>query len=167
VAYTNGNGPLTRTSRSTTPEWLLDEGILSRISASGVAGKIEGLQASALRTLMSSSRLNRLAEQKAMDAKAYGLMDLMNQTRAGVFTAANTNSTFGRTLQANYVDGLASLLGSDQVSNDVKAAARATLTSLRSSTNSADKGIVGGHQMELAHKIDVALKGIESIMKGK
>ena len=151
----------------TTPEWLLDEGILNRISASGVAGKIEGLQASALRTLMSSSRLNRLAEQKAMDAKAYGLMDLMNQTRAGVFTTANTNSTFGRTLQANYVDGLASLLDNDKVSNDVKAAARATLTSLRSGVNTANKGIVGGHQMELAHKIDVALQGIESIMKGK
>lgn len=151
----------------TTPEWLLDEGILNRISAGGVSSKIESLQASALRTLMSSSRLNRLAEQKAMDAKAYGLMDLMNQTRAGVFTAANTNSSFGRTLQANYVDGLAGLLDNDSVSNDVKAAARATLTSLRSGTNSTDKGIVGGHQMELAHKIDVALKGIESIMKGK
>ncbi len=151
----------------TTPEWLLDEDILNRISASGVARKIEGLQGSALRTLMNTSRLNRLAEQKAMDADAYGLMDLMNQTRAGVFTAANTNSTFGRTLQANYVDGLASLLSNNDASNDVKAAARATLTSLRSGMNATSKGIVGGHQMEIAHKVDVALKGIESIMKGK
>jgi hypothetical protein len=151
----------------TTPEWLLDKDILNRISASGVSSKIEGLQASALRTLMSSSRLNRLAEQKAMDAKAYGLMDLMNQTRAGVFTSANTKSTFGRTLQANYVDGLASVLKSERVANDVKAAARATLTSLRSGLNTTDKGIVGGHQLELAHKIDVALKGIEALMEGK
>lgn len=152
----------------TTPEWLLDESILNRISASGATAKIEGLQASALRTLMNTTRLNRLAEQKAMDDKAYGLMDLMNQTQAGVFTTANTNSTFGRTLQANYVDALAGLLDNERVSSDVKAAARATLTAIRSSSSAAGgQGIVAGHKLEIAHKIDVALMGVEAMMKGK
>jgi hypothetical protein len=161
----------------TTPEWLLDEKILNRISASGVADKIEGLQSSALRTLMNTKRLNRLAEQKGIDAKAYGLMDLMNQTRAGVFTDANTTSTFGRTLQANYVDGLAGLLDNDDVANDVKAAARATLTNIALGmakeilTNNpfkailSDQDLVQGHKLELNQKIDVALQGIESLMK--
>ncbi|MCX8211524.1 MAG: zinc-dependent metalloprotease [Lewinella sp.] len=161
----------------TTPEWLLDEEILNRISASGVADKIEGLQASALRTLMNTKRLNRLAEQKGIDAKAYGLMDLMNQTRAGVFTDANTTSTFGRTLQANYVDGLAGLLDNDDVANDVKAAARATLTNIALGMAKeilannpfkailSDQDLVQGHKLELNQKIDVALQGIESLMK--
>ncbi|TXF85658.1 zinc-dependent metalloprotease [Neolewinella aurantiaca] len=164
----------------TTPEWLLDENILNRVSASGVANKIEGLQASALRTLMSTSRLNRLAEQKALDDKAYGLMDLMNQTRAGVFTTANTNSAFGRTLQANYVDALAGLLDNNSVSNDVKAAVRATLTNIslgmakEMMANNpfkavlSDQDLVQGHKQQIGQKIEVALKGIESIIgKGK
>ncbi|WP_020569340.1 zinc-dependent metalloprotease [Neolewinella persica] len=158
----------------TTPEWLLDQAILSRISASGVADKIEGLQASALRNLMNTDRLNRLAEQQALNMNAYGLMDLMNETKAGVFTEANTNSAFGRTLQANYVDGVASLLSNDKADADVKAAARATLTGLQTMVRSmvrsgaAGQSLVSGHQMELSHKIDVALKGIESMMgKGK
>jgi hypothetical protein len=153
-----------------TPEWLLDEAILNRISASGVADKIEGLQASALRNLMNTDRLNRLAEQQALNKNAYGLMDLMNETKAGVFTEANTNSSFGRTLQANYVDGVASLLDNDRADADVKAAARATLAGLQSmvSSGAAGQSLVSGHKMELAHKIDVALKGIEALMvKGK
>ncbi len=164
-----------------TPEWLLDQEILSRISASGVAGKIEALQASALRTLMSTARLNRLAEQQALNKDAYGLMDLMNETKAGVFTEANTNSTFGRTLQANYVEGVASLLDNDEVDADVKAAARATLTNISLSMTKnmlaggdllkavlGEKDLIAGHQMELGQKISVALKGIEAMMeKGK
>ena len=152
-----------------TPEWLLDEAILSRISASGVADKIEGLQASALRNLMNTDRLNRLAEQQALNKNAYGLMDLMNGTKAGVFTEANTNSSFGRTLQANYVDSIASLLENDRADADVKAAARATLAGLQSMVRNGASGqtLVSGHKMELAHKIDVALKGIEALMGGK
>ncbi len=165
----------------TTPTWLLDQEILNRISASGVADKIEGLQVSALRNLMNTSRLNRLAEQQALNKDAYGLMDLMNQTKDGVFTEANTNSSFGRTLQANYVDGLAGLLGDDTADADVKAAARATLANIsRGMTREiladgdflqvalGEKDLIAGHQMELGQKISVALKGLEAMMeKGK
>jgi hypothetical protein len=164
----------------TTPEWLLDEAILSRISPSGVTGKIEGLQATALRTLMSTDRLNRLAEQKARNANSYGLMDLLNETRAGVFTIANTNSAFGRTLQANYVDALASVLTNDQAATDVKAAARATLTNISLSmakelmTNGklfkaalGERDLVMGHKQAISQQIDVALRGLEAMMEGK
>ncbi|MEM9928450.1 MAG: zinc-dependent metalloprotease [Bacteroidota bacterium] len=162
----------------TTPEWLLEEDILKRISASGVAAQIEGLQASALRNLMSTTRLNRLAEQQALDKNAYGLMDLMSETKAGVFTEANTNAAFGRTLQANYVDGLTSLLNNDAAEADVKAAARATLMNIsRSMTKDmlsggdlmekalGEQDLIAGHQLELQQKINAALKGIESIIK--
>ena len=164
----------------TTPGWLLDGEILDRISPGGVNQKIARLQGSALRTLMNTDRLNRLAEQKALDGDNYGLMDLMNQTRAGVFTAANTDSTIGRNLQAAYVEGLAAVLKNDKASADVHAAARATLSNVAASmakelmaTGNPFKTILGeqdlvmGHKMDLAQKIDVALKGVESLMKGK
>ncbi|SEQ87284.1 zinc-dependent metalloprotease [Neolewinella agarilytica] len=164
----------------TTPEWLLDEDILSRISASGVSAKIERLQAGALSTLMRTSRLDRLAEQHAMDDSAYGLMDLMNQTRSGVFTDANTNSAIGRTLQSNYVDGLAAVLKNESVSADVRAAARATLTNILAINTAKEvrvgsslktplgtQDLVMGHKQELAQRIKLALNGLEAMIDGK
>ena len=163
----------------TTPTWLLDEDILRRIGPSGVSDKIEGLQNSALRTLMSPSRLNRLAEQRARDQKAYGLMDLMNQTREGVFTKDNTESSYGRTLQANYVDALTGLLENDSVDTDVQAAARATLTNIslgmaKELLNGnvfkaamGERDLVMGHKEAINQKITTALRGLESLMEAK
>ena len=163
----------------TTPTWLLDEDILRRIGPSGVSDKIEGLQNSALRTLMSPSRLNRLAEQRARDQKAYGLMDLMNQTREGVFTKDNTASSYGRTLQANYVDALTGLLENDSVDTDVQAAARATLTNIslgmaKELLNGnvfkaamGERDLVMGHKEAINQKITTALRGLESLMEAK
>ncbi|MFT7121658.1 MAG: hypothetical protein ACJAZ9_001840 [Neolewinella sp.] len=150
----------------TTPEWLLEKEILNRISASGVNAKISGLQGSAIRTLMNSTRLNRLAEQKALDSKAYGLMDLMNQTRAGVFTKANTNSSIGRNLQVAYVEGLAGVLKNSRVTADVTAAARANLTNIKNSLSAVtgDLTLVSAHQQELRQKIKLALKGVDALM---
>jgi hypothetical protein len=164
----------------TTPEWLIEEEILNRISPSGVASKIERLQKSALGTLMTTDRLNRLAEQKALDNSSYGLMDLMKQTREGIFTDANTNSTYGRALQLAYVDGLTGVLKNDDASADVKAAARATLrnisldmTKKAMSDNDflknafGEQSLVSGHQSEIAQRINMALRGVDALMKGK
>lgn len=148
----------------TTPAWLINEDILQRISATGVAEKIERLQGTALGTLMSLSRLNRLAEQKARDAGTYGLMDLMNDTRSGVFTAANYGSTYGRTLQANYVEALTGLLENEKAATDVKAAARANLKAIQRELADRKSGeaLVQGHQEELGQGIRVALLGLEA-----
>ena len=163
----------------TTPEWLLDEDILNRISPSGVATKIDRLQQTALRTLMSPTRLNRLAEQRALDPNAYGLTDLMEQTRSGVFTSANTNSSFGRTLQFRYVSAMAGLLEEPRLTPDVKAALRNNLDNIRLSlakqiaatgvTRQAtgEKGLVRGHQTQLVTEIENALLGVKALMGKK
>lgn len=150
----------------TTPTWLLNQDIMARISSSGVNAKIGRLQAGALRRLMTTSRLNRLAEQKSLNADAYGLMDLMNQTRAGVFTSANTNSTIGRSLQMAYVEALASILTNKGATADVKAATRANLNSIKASLPSAANGqtLTAAHQQALGQQIDLALKGVEALM---
>ncbi|MCP9236092.1 zinc-dependent metalloprotease [Lewinella sp. JB7] len=153
----------------TTPQWLIDENILQRISATGVAEKIAGLQQYAIRTLMRDDRLNRLVEQQARNPQTYGIMDLMNDTRAGVFTAANTNSSYGRTLQAAYVDALTGLLKNEEVTADVKAAVRANLNQVQrqlADTNRNDNLLVQGHRGELDQHIRVALTGLEA-MTGK
>ena len=153
----------------TTPEWLIDEDILQRISATGVADKIEGLQTYAIRVLMNDNRLNRLVEEQARDPQTYGVMDLMQDTRKGVFNAGNTDSSYGRNLQANYVNALTGLLKNKEVAADVRAAARANLMAIRgelSSGASGADGIVMGHNSELQQQIQVALTGLEA-MTGK
>ena len=149
-----------------TPQWLINEDILQRISATGVAEKIARLQQSALNTLMDEDRLNRLAEQRARGTDAYGVMDLMDDTRAGVFTAANTGSSYGRTLQAAYVDALTGLLTNEEVMADVKAGARANLDAIQRQLSDSDRSedaLVQGHRDALDQRIRVALTGLEAM----
>ena len=151
----------------TTPEWLIDENILQRISATGVADKIEGLQTYAIRVLMNDDRLNRLVEQQARDNKTYGVMDLMQDTREGVFNAGNSESSYGRNLQANYVNALTELLKNKEVAADVRAAARANLMEIRAGMLGPESdALVKGHFSELSQQIQVALTGLE-VMTGK
>ena len=154
----------------TTPEWLIDQDILARISPGGVAAKLERLQRGALGTLFASDRLNRLAEQRLLDGSAYGPGQLMEQTRTAVFTPANLASPVGRTLQANYVDTLAKLLTDQKAGSDARAAARATLGRIeeqlgRAGGGSADRLLVDGHRAELRQRIRTALSGVEGLLK--
>ncbi len=157
----------------TTPEWLINEDILQRISPTGVTAKIRALQSSGLGVLFDTDRLNRLAEQKARDAASYGLMDLMNETRKAVFSTANTESAFGRSLQSDYVDRLAKLLENDKAANDVHAAARATLGNVMNSFTTASSGtsdrqnLTVGHKLAIRQHIELALSGAEGILKSK
>lgn len=150
----------------TTPTWLIDEDIMARVSPGGVNSKIGSLQSSALRTLMNSRRLNRLAEQKSLDAEAYGLMDLMNQTRKGVFTSANSGSAIGRSLQVAYVDALTKMLTNESVSADVHAAVRANLLNIRNSLPASTRSVTleTAHKQALRQQIVNSLKGVEALM---
>jgi hydroxypyruvate isomerase len=114
---------------------------------------------------MDDDRLNRLSEQRARNAGAYGVMDLMQDTRRGVFTPANTNSTYGRALQASYVDGLTKQLDNDKLSADARAAIRANLNAIARMLNDESGGgaLVNGHRGVLAQEIRVALSGIEAV----
>ena len=149
----------------TTPTWLINEDILQRISATGVADKIESLQSYAIGTLMEEGRLNRLVEQQARNTQSYGVMDLMEDTRQGVFNAENTSSSYGRNLQANYVMALTKLLENEDVAADVRAAARANLMTIRGEVTggNANDAIVMGHNEELRQRIQVALTGLEAV----
>ncbi|THH40295.1 zinc-dependent metalloprotease [Neolewinella litorea] len=152
-----------------TPMWLVNEDILQRISATGVSEKIASLQEYAIRTLFNEERLNRLVEERARNTQTYGVMDLMEDTRSGVFTAENTNSSYGRNLQAAYVKSVTELLKNEEVAADVKAAARANLTQIRSQLSSGNRSgdaLVQGHRDELSQNIQVALTGLEA-MTGK
>jgi hypothetical protein len=149
----------------TTPDWLINEDILQRISANGVSDKIERLQSTALAYLMDDDRLGRLIEQRARDADTYGIMDLMEDTRRGIFTTANTRSTYGRTLQANYVEMLIKQLENDKLAADGRAAIRANLNAISRELNNESGGgaLVQAHRDALTQDIRVALTGIDVV----
>ncbi|MEM7572926.1 MAG: zinc-dependent metalloprotease [Bacteroidota bacterium] len=142
-----------------TPEWLIDQEILQRISPSGIADRIKAVQARALRSLMQEDRLNRLAEQHAVyGAEQYGLEDLMEQTYSTIFGAGELD-TYRRALQHAYVDGLLSTLKNDDAATDVKAAVRANINRIETvaERNANATGINGGHYSELARLIEEGL----------
>ncbi|MEM6879391.1 MAG: zinc-dependent metalloprotease [Bacteroidota bacterium] len=145
----------------TTPEWLIDQDILQRISPSGVADRIKGVQARALGNLMLVARLNRLAEQRAVYGDdQYGLSDLMDQTFEGIFNGDEESDTYNRALQKMLVEGLLSLIDNGDAVADVKGAARSTLDRIQDLFDGRSRGgdmVVDGHFNELVRMIENGL----------
>ncbi|MEM6395822.1 MAG: zinc-dependent metalloprotease [Bacteroidota bacterium] len=144
-----------------TPEWLINKDILQRVSPSGVADRIKGLQARALGNLMQVSRLNRLAEQQAVYGRdQYGLNDLMDQTYEGIIGSKRVSNTYSRALQKMLVEGLLGLIDSKDAVADVKGAARATLDRIRGQYESrpdSNDAVIDGHFNELVRMIENGL----------
>lgn len=121
-----------------TPEWMLDKAILQRVEASGALERVRGLQVRTLRSLFSTSRLHRMIENEALNGTdAYSLMNLMDDTREGVFAELYRPApidAFRRNLQRAYVAMLAEMLNSDDddiAQTDIRALSRATLLQLQ------------------------------------
>jgi hypothetical protein len=151
-----------------TPEWLLDKDILERISASGVAEKIEGLHNRALGTIFQVGRLNRMVEQKQLyGGDIYGVDDLMTAVSGHLFSPDFGQDAFGRELQRKFVSGAGSLLRDKELSADAKAATRMTLTKLQKQLKGADAGtsLRAAHRAELAQMIELELSGISAAVK--
>lgn len=156
-----------------TPSWLLDLRILNRISPDGAAKKIDRLRQRTLNTLFNTTRLNRLAEQKATSKAYYGPLELMADTRKAVFDRSNLESSFGRNLQAQYVDRLLEIHEGNEVSADVKAAIRANLNVISFDLNrlylllplraEGEQAIIRAHERELCQRIDIALEGLAAL----
>jgi hypothetical protein len=95
-----------------TPQFLIRADIMRRIEPSGESDHILEAQAWVLRTLVSPSRLNRMAEQEEVDgASAYGPAEFVADVRKGVWSEVYSGSQIGlwrRNLQLSYVELMAS-----------------------------------------------------------
>lgn len=122
-----------------TPDWLIDQNILTRISPTGVMDQIRGLQGYALNLLFDSARLRRMAENTALNGKeAYPPAELFDEVRLSVFIEVKTGKPidpYRRNLQRAFVDRMGELMqltGDANSQSDVKALARGTLSTLKS-----------------------------------
>ncbi|MCB0635563.1 MAG: zinc-dependent metalloprotease, partial [Lewinella sp.] len=147
----------------TTPAWLLDEDILSRISPDGAVDRIHSLQTSALNRLMETDRLKRLLEAEARAGGHYTITDLFNETRQGIFSDLNgrvPSDLYRRNLQRSYVDKLIELMkeeDDDVQETEIPAIARMALNELQGQLEGGRDARVRAHYADLKARIDAAM----------
>lgn len=96
-----------------TPEWLLDRKLFSYIRADQGVAAVSQLQESAINSLLSTSRLQRMMENKAGFPDTYGMEDLFSDLHRGIWSELNSGSpisVYRRNLQKIYVEKLISML---------------------------------------------------------
>lgn len=114
-----------------TPGWLIQMDILSRIENAGMMDRIRSAQVGTLRRLLGTATLKRLIEQQALYGRqAYSATELIDDTRKGIFSEladGRAIDTWRRNLQRSYVEALGDLLKSDDAAakeTDVRALIR-------------------------------------------
>jgi hypothetical protein len=94
-----------------TPSFLVDPTVLRRIEPDGVLARLRNAQATVLEGLLTSTRIQRMSEQEAIDGeKAYKPLDLLGDVRRGIFTElaapAPKIDPYRRNLQQTYLEAM-------------------------------------------------------------
>jgi hypothetical protein len=136
-----------------TPNWLLDESILNKISSPSGGDPVGTIQTGVLSSLLSASRLNTLLQSanRFGDGRVYTVEELLTDTHKGVWKELTTYqpiTAWRRNLQKTYVEsllailnpaappsglpaGLVFFLGPNTRNTDLPSIARAELSALR------------------------------------
>ncbi|GHN00401.1 glutaminyl-tRNA synthetase [Cytophagales bacterium WSM2-2] len=96
-----------------TPNWILDQNVLSRIRPGTGVEALRGMQEATLNSIFDYSRMQRLIETSALNQNAYSLDDLFTDIRKGVWSELATKKNidaFRRNLQKVHVEKLISLM---------------------------------------------------------
>jgi len=90
------------------PTWLLDSSILSRIEPAGAIERAKSIQTRSLSWLLNDERLLRMIENESFsDGKVYSVLDMLTDLRRGLFAElynGQTTDVYRRNLQRAYVD---------------------------------------------------------------
>lgn len=166
----------------TTPYWMLNQQIISKIKAAGSVEKIRSMQARTLNNLLSFDRLARVIENETLNgAQSYPLMTLLKDLTDGIWREVKkgkTPDTYRRNLQRAHIERLAYLLSEEQKlsdnqrryggyttidvsQSDIRAAARAELNGLYKMVNTkrkSAKGIAKAHLEDAKSTLEQILK---------
>jgi hypothetical protein len=150
----------------TTPNDFIGQDILSRLTAEGTAQRILTAQNAVLRSLVSSRRLERLAEiEQSSTNAAYSPAKLFMDLRDGLFRELGSQPAdidlYRRNLQRSYVDLLSANLKPPAVNSDLPAYSRAELEAIRELIRKTDvsrtRPVVQMHFKDLTARITRAL----------
>jgi len=120
----------------TTPTEFIGQDIVSRLTAEGTAQRILTAQNAVLRSLLSSRRIDRLAEiEQSSTNAAYSPAKLFADLRDGLFRELGSQPAeidlYRRNLQRSYVDLLSANLKPPALNSDLPAYSRAELEAIR------------------------------------
>ncbi|MFV8271185.1 zinc-dependent metalloprotease [Flavobacterium sp. GT2N3] len=97
----------------TTPKWLLDQNILSKINPENGVEAIKGMQDATLTSLLAGDRIVRLIETSSMSKDNYSADELINDLKNGIFSelkGSGSIDVYRRNIQKLYVDKMIELL---------------------------------------------------------
>lgn len=108
-----------------TPEWMIDADILSRIEHAGILNRIRKYQESILNDLMHPQRLARQLEAEALYEDTYTALAMMDDLREGLWSEIYLGRNIGpyrRNLQRAYLERMEYLLNNElgSMSDDYK-----------------------------------------------
>ena len=166
-----------------TPDWMINNDILSRIEHAGAVERIRQRQVGVVNNLLQPDRMGRLIEARARYGEsAYGLAEMMTDLRNGVWTELAGGSAidpYRRNLQRGYLERMEWLMTEepeprtggffgppqpavvDVSQSDIRPFVRGELTALRSQIQSA----LGRRlDTETRYHLDDALVRIDHIL---
>jgi hypothetical protein len=161
-----------------TQGWLIDENIFDKIESAGSVERIRRFQTRTLNNLLDFGRMGRMLENEALNgSNAYSFMEMMEDTRKGLFSEVASRSTidiYRRNLQRAYVERLEYLMTEEQgpasrfstrttidvSQSDIRAVVRAELKELkRTLQNSRIRDRMSKiHTEDLVERIDLILE---------
>ena len=152
-----------------TPHWLLDKSILSRIGAEEVVARVQELQARSVKRLLEADRLSRLISYKETNGnRAYSAVEFLGDLRKGLFHElylGRAVDSYRRNLQRTYVDQAAAYVNPAEeeakFKSDVVALMRGELQNLKLQIQKRKSGsgdiMTIYHWNDLLARIDKAL----------
>ncbi|HEV7348728.1 zinc-dependent metalloprotease [Telluribacter sp.] len=143
-----------------TPTWMIDDNILRRFEGVGMVERVRVAQERVLNSVLEPGRMARLIENQTLTGtKAYGLLDMMGDLRAGIWTELKTSKvpdTYRRNLQRAYLDRLEYLMNNEPAA--VSAGARSFINYTPIKVSQSDiRAVVRGELQQLQSDIKKAL----------
>ncbi|WP_337968825.1 zinc-dependent metalloprotease [uncultured Flavobacterium sp.] len=129
------------------PTWIVNVNTLKNTNSAGYSEKFRSLQVRHLNNLLSISRIGRLMDNEILGADTYKALDLLKDTRKGIWKEAATPANvtiYRRNLQRGYIDRMGALMIEEikptdksttyynVAQSDLRALVRGELTALRS-----------------------------------
>ncbi len=151
-----------------TPDWLVDEEILSRIQEDGILDQVKSIQTRYLNRLLDGDRVKRVIENEALNGSdAYRSVDMMNDLRRGIFSELRSGRAidpYRRNLQKAFVVKLGELVETedeDLSTTDIPSLAYGNLLELkgqiRGGLGRQSDTISRYHLQDLQYRIDKIL----------
>ena len=148
----------------TTPKWLVNQDVISRMEPGGTLERVQGMQDRTLHILFNDSRLLRMADHEMMNgSSAYALSDFFGDVNNMITRDISGGpDVYRRNLHRVLIhiyEGLMNSNNSDIQLSDVPLLARGSLLSIKSKAQgiASTSGVNGLHAMDMVARIDEIL----------